>query len=101
MLGTISQRWGALNGVNGALGYPVSEERCGLSGGGCSQSFEHGAVYFQPQLGTFEVWNGIWSRWAGMGAESGPMGYPTGVEKCGLRNGGCLQPFQAGGNSSD
>ena len=94
--GSISQRWNALSGVNGGLGYPVSEERCGLSGAGCSQSFEHGAIYSQPQLGTFEVWNGIWTRWSSMGAESGPLGYPIGVEKCGLRNGGCLQPFQAG-----
>ncbi len=94
--GAISQRWIALKGVNGGLGYPVSEERCGLSGDGCSQSFERGAVYYQARIGTFEVWNGIWARWTAMGAEAGPLGYPTGVEKCGLRNGGCLQPFQAG-----
>lgn len=93
--GTISQRWSALDGVNGGLGYPVGEERCGLTAGGCSQSFERGAVYYS-QFGTFEVWNGIQARWASLGAESGPLGYPTGVEKCGLRNGGCMQPFYAG-----
>ena len=94
--GTIALRWAQLGSLKGGLGYPTNEEKCGLSGGGCRQTFQGGAVYYVPNSGTFEVWNGIAARWTGLGAETGPLGYPTGVEKCGLRNGACMQPFQWG-----
>lgn len=94
--GTIAQRWAKLGGIEGAMGYPLAEERCGLTGGGCSQSFERGAIYYSPQAGAFEVLNGIRARWTSFGAESGALGYPTGGEKCGLRGGACMQPFQRG-----
>lgn len=94
--GTIATRWTGLGGLKGGLGYPVREERCGLTGGGCSQAFEGGGVFYAPKIGTFAVWNGIQARWAGLGAESGALGYPTGAEQCGLRGGACKQPFQRG-----
>jgi len=94
--GTIALRWAALGSTQGGLGYPTGEEKCGLAGGGCRQAFQGGSVYYSPAAGTFEVWNGIAARWTGLGAENGPLGYPVGAEKCGLRNGACVQPFQWG-----
>src|SRR3712207_2369500 len=46
--GAIRDRWAALDGVNGAFGYPISDEQCGLPGGGCVSTFTGGAVYWSP-----------------------------------------------------
>lgn len=95
-LGAIRERWTALGRAQGFLGYPVSDEFCGLSGGGCAQHFQGGSLYHAPTAGTWFVLGAIRDRWAGLGWEGGSLGYPTSDEFCGLTAGGCAQHFQNG-----
>lgn len=78
------------------IGFPVHSEVCNLRGGGCYQPFQSGAIYWSPASGTWESKGGIRSRYEQIGFEQSPIGYPTGTELCGLKNGGCAQPYQWG-----
>ncbi|RKR20663.1 pregnancy-associated plasma protein-A [Arthrobacter oryzae] len=94
--GAIRAAWGGLGYENGKLGYPVSNEICGLVNGGCYQAFQGGTIHWSPATGAFATWGGIRTTWAGLGFEKGNLGYPAGKETCGLINGGCYQSFQGG-----
>ncbi|WP_051515784.1 hypothetical protein [Candidatus Blastococcus massiliensis] len=96
VLGAIGQRWAQQGRELGGLGYPVGGEVCGLRGGGCFQAFQGGSVYWSPASGAHVVLGAIGQRWAQQGWELGGLGYPVGNEVCGLRDGGCFQPFQGG-----
>ncbi|SDO33596.1 hypothetical protein [Geodermatophilus sp. DSM 45219] len=89
-------RWSALGWENGRLGYPVTDEVCGLPGGGCFAHFQGGSVYRSPTTGVHDVSGAIRDRWAAAGWERGALGYPVGDPTCGLRAGGCFQQFQRG-----
>lgn len=93
--GAILSRWGALGYENGTLGYPVGDEKCGLSGKGCYQSFQNGQVHWSSATGAAATWGAIRSAWRDSGYQDGPLGYPVSAsESCGLRAGGCYQTFQ-------
>ncbi|OYO18056.1 hypothetical protein CGZ93_15945 [Enemella dayhoffiae] len=94
--GAIFQRWGGKGWETGFLGYPTSSEACGLIEGGCYQFFQGGAIYWSPTTGATIVRGAIFQRWAQHGLERSFLGYPTGEEVCGLRDGGCFQAFQRG-----
>jgi uncharacterized protein with LGFP repeats len=95
-LGAIRATWGALGFENGNLGYPTTNEICGLANGGCYQMFQYGAINYSPSVGAFATLGGIRATWAALGYENGKLGYPTSNEACGLSNGGCYQMFQKG-----
>ncbi len=92
--GAIGNRWTALGQWNSRLGYPASAETCGLSGGGCSQSFEGGTLYWSPATGARAMWAGtaITNFWQVRGGVGGSLGYPTGEETCAGST--CTQSFQ-------
>jgi uncharacterized protein with LGFP repeats len=95
--GAISSYWAGLQSESGRLGYPVAGQFCGLTGGGCLQTFQGGTVYTSAASGTHTVARGpIANYWASQRWEGGPLGYPTGEERCGLADGGCVQAFQGG-----
>lgn len=94
--GAIGAAYDSLGGPDSYLGYPTGAEKCGLAGGACRQTFQRGSVYFAPGAGTFPVWGAINARHIQHGGSNGYLGYPTGAETCGLRGGGCSQPFQRG-----
>ncbi|SSC24635.1 LGFP-repeat protein [Klenkia terrae] len=95
--GAISSSWAARSYEAGPLGYPSSPQVCGLTGGGCLQSFQNGTLYSLASLGTSAVMRGtIADRWASQMWEAGALGYPTGDPRCGLVGSGCLQNFQGG-----
>jgi GH25 family lysozyme M1 (1,4-beta-N-acetylmuramidase) len=82
---------------NGPLGYPTSDEVCGLVNGGCYQAFQGGAVNWSASTGAqLSLFGPIRSAWGASGFENGPLGYPTTGKVCGLANGGCYQMFQGG-----
>lgn len=82
---------------NGVLGYPTGGEVCGLKDGGCYQPFQSGHIHWSAKTGAqITRWGAIASSWAATGYENGILGYPTGMETCGLRNNGCSQNFQNG-----
>ena len=95
--GAIRSRWAASGYETGQLGYPTSSESCGLANGGCAQSFQSGQIFWSPTTGAQISKNGaIRSRWQGLNAESGPLGYPNSAENCVLKDNGCYQSFQSG-----
>ncbi|OYO00678.1 hypothetical protein CGZ95_08600 [Enemella evansiae] len=94
--GAIGQRYADLRWENSPLGYPTSDEFCGLRDGGCGQRFSRGYIYWTPGTGASPVWGAIGQKYADLGWETGQLGYPLGGEFCGLRDGGCAQRFQGG-----
>ncbi|OYO18055.1 hypothetical protein CGZ93_15940 [Enemella dayhoffiae] len=94
--GAIYNKWSALGWEKGQLGYPTSGEICGLRDGGCYQRFQGGRIYWSPSSGAHPVWGLIADKWDSTNYEWGTLGYPTGDENCGLRDGGCFQTFQNG-----
>ncbi|GAB3713956.1 hypothetical protein GCM10028815_30790 [Mariniluteicoccus flavus] len=88
--------WGGQGWENGGLGYPTSDEICGLRDNGCVQRFEGGLGYWSFATDAHAVWGAIGQRYAQMGWENSPLGYPTTGELCGLRDRGCVQQFQGG-----
>jgi uncharacterized protein with LGFP repeats len=94
--GAIRATWGTLGYENGKLGYPLANEVCGLTGGGCYQKFQGGNIHWSPATGAFATSGAIRATWASLGNEKGKLGYPTGMEICGLTGGGCYQRFQGG-----
>ena len=94
MWGTIRDRWAALGWENGPLGYPTTGEIFGLRAGGCGQVFQGGTIYWNPATGAHPVWGAIRDRWAALGWENGPLGYPTTDER--PVRGGVEQRFQGG-----
>jgi uncharacterized protein with LGFP repeats len=94
--GAIRGRWSALGAQDGYLGYPMTDEVCGLRGGGCSQGFQGGTIYWSPASGARSVGGALGGRWGALGAQGGYLGYPLTDEVCGLIRGGCYQAFQGG-----
>src|SRR4051812_10646517 len=96
--GAIRDAWAATGWEGGPLGYPLTDEACGLAGGGCFNLFQNGSIYWSPATGARVVSAGpIRDRWAALGSEAGPLGYPIIGTFCGLTGGtGCFQQFQGG-----
>jgi uncharacterized protein with LGFP repeats len=93
--GTIRDLWNATGAQDGWLGYPTTDEICGLRGGGCFNHFQKdGSIYWSPTTGTHAVNDAIRATWAGLGWENSPWGYPTGDAQ--PATGGISQRFQNG-----
>ena len=88
--------WAHNGWEDGRLGYPTTNEYCGLRGSGCVQLFQGGSIYRSPATGAHFTLGAIRNTYAGQGWENGRLGYPTTDEYCGYRDGGCLQLFQGG-----
>ncbi|BAS15412.1 hypothetical protein AHiyo8_37150 [Arthrobacter sp. Hiyo8] len=76
-LGAINGRYQQLSADTGSLGYPSSDEQCGLPGGACRQQFQRGSIYFVPGYGTFSVVGAISGRYQSLGGLSGYLGART------------------------
>ncbi|WP_172421921.1 LGFP repeat-containing protein [Enemella evansiae] len=94
--GAIGERYRELGYERGKLGYPTSDEFCGLKDGGCAQRFQGGLLYWSPATGAQPVWGAILDAYGQVSWENSTLGYPTGEEFCGLKDGGCAQRFQGG-----
>ena len=94
--GAIATAFAALGGETGSLGFPTGDVFCGLQNGGCGQAFQGGHIYTSPASGTHAISDPMWAPWQAQRWETGPLGYPTGEEVCGLAGGGCKQAFQGG-----
>jgi uncharacterized protein with LGFP repeats len=94
--GQMRDRWAASGWEVGALGYPTSDEYCGLIENGCFQRFQKGSLYRTPGTGTRIVLTEVRDAWGALGWEGGALGYPVNDTFCGLARGGCYQVFQRG-----
>jgi uncharacterized protein with LGFP repeats len=79
-----------------AYGFPVSDTVCGLAGGGCTQHFQAGSLYWSPAGGTHSVYGDVLQRWGASAWERGHLGYPTGDQTCTDYATRCVQHFQGG-----
>ncbi|OYO00195.1 hypothetical protein [Enemella evansiae] len=93
--GEIGAKWLT---VADTLGLPQGEETCGLRDGGCIQTFANGSIIWSPATGAQLIRGRILTRYTEMGRENSELGYPTGDEICGIRDGGCWQQFQYAGS---
>ncbi|TDN88379.1 hypothetical protein [Microbacterium sp. BK668] len=92
--GPILAKWASLDYERG-LGYPTSEQMCGLKDGGCWQRFQGGLIHWTQGTGAVATRDAILAEWASLDYERG-LGYPTADQRCGLKDGGCIQTFQSG-----
>jgi len=76
--GAIRDHFNALGGPGGFLGYPTTDESATPDGVGRYNHFANaGSIYYTPKTGARSVHGAIRDHWAGMGWETGPIGYPT------------------------
>ncbi|MCP4604684.1 MAG: hypothetical protein GY847_29880 [Proteobacteria bacterium] len=78
--GAIHQKWASLGYERGFLGYPISDERVAPDLIGRYSKFEGGSIYWSPSTDAHEVHGAIFNKWASLGWEQGPLGYPTSDE---------------------
>ncbi|MEO8846423.1 MAG: hypothetical protein ABI591_18930 [Kofleriaceae bacterium] len=78
--GAIRDTWRDAGWEAGALGYPISNETATRDGVGRFSVFEHGSIYWTPQLGAHEVHGAIRDKWRDLGWETGSLGYPISDE---------------------
>jgi hypothetical protein len=64
----------------GLLGPPVTWERPTADGVGRYQHYQRGSVFWHPTTGAWEVHGLVRQRWIQVGADLGPLGYPTSHE---------------------
>ena len=93
----IRDAWVRFGREAGTLGWPTSDQVCGLTGGGCRQAFQKGTIEWTAATGArVSYYDAIRDAWLRTGAERGTLGWPTGEQECGLAGRGCRQAFQKG-----
>lgn len=92
--GRIGARYAEIGGPSSPLGYPLTGELAAPDGKGRFVHFEHGSIYWTPDIGAQIVLGDVVNAWGANGWEGGPLGYPTSDR----RNvpGGIAQDFQGG-----
>jgi hypothetical protein len=78
--GLIRDKWAAVGWEAGILGYPISDETVASDGVGRISTFQHGAIFWSPATGAFEVHGRIRDRYMMLGAEASQLGYPISDE---------------------
>ncbi|SDG68006.1 LGFP repeat-containing protein, partial [Klenkia brasiliensis] len=76
--GWVLDKWTAMGGVSGALGFPTSDEV--RTADGVYNTFVGGAVFSTPSTGAHEVHGWIGARWLALGAGSAAVGFPVSDE---------------------
>lgn len=75
--GAIYGTWARFGWEGGHLGLPTSSELATANGRGRYNTFEGGAIYWTPGTGAREIRGSIRTKWIGLGAEGGHLGFPT------------------------
>ncbi|RZS43209.1 LGFP repeat-containing protein [Herbihabitans rhizosphaerae] len=92
----IKDAWNRVGGHKSILGYPTTDEMITPQNTGRYNHFEGGSVYWHLPAGAFEVHGAIRDRWAAMGWELSPLGYPTTDETAPPDGAGRYNDFQRG-----
>ncbi|MGI4895310.1 MAG: N-acetylmuramoyl-L-alanine amidase [Janthinobacterium lividum] len=72
--GALLTEWGRLGWESG-LGFPTSDDSAALNG--FFNHFQKGSIYWSAPTGAHDVRDDIRTKWAAMGWERGPAGYPV------------------------
>ncbi len=87
--GAIRDKYNALGGPSGVLGYPTTDELATPDGVGRFNTFQNAtgyhsprdnntaAIYWTPNFGAWSIQGPIRDEWANIGWETSPIGYPT------------------------
>ncbi len=78
--GDIGQKWMALGGRDGFLGYALTDELGTPNKPGRFNHFVGGSIYWSPTTGAHEVHGTIRDLWASLGWENSHLGFPTSDE---------------------
>ncbi|WP_218938357.1 L,D-transpeptidase family protein [Modestobacter altitudinis] len=96
VIGSILTHYQALGGPGGVLGGPLTDELATPSRYGRYNHFAAGSVYWSPATGAWSVVGAIRDRWAWLGWEAGPLGYPITDEGMTQGGRGRYELFQGG-----
>lgn len=77
--GAIYAHWQDMGAMDSILGAPTSPE-LPAAGEARFATFEHGAMYWSPEIGTQPMTGALLAAWASLGYERGPLGLPTSAE---------------------
>lgn len=94
LFGRINARYSEIGGPASWLGFPLITEQATPDNSGRYVHFQHGSIYWTPQLGAITVPADIVGHWGTIGYERGDLGYPVADAK--EINGGLVQEFQHG-----
>ncbi len=75
--GAIRAEYDALGGPASVLGRCITNELSTPDGVGRYNHFEGGSIYWTPTTGAHELHGSIRQKWASLGWERSPLGYPT------------------------
>ncbi|HVH43594.1 MAG TPA: C39 family peptidase [Labilithrix sp.] len=78
--GVVRDRWRDTGWEGGPLGYPTTDELGTPDGVGRYSEFQRGVIYYTPKTGALDVYGTIYRKWAELGREQSPLGYPTSTE---------------------
>jgi LGFP repeat len=92
----ISEKYAQLGGANGFLGAPTIPETTTPDGVGSFRHYQQGSIYFHPSTGAHEVHGLIRQKWAALGWELSPLGYPMTDEIDLFDGSGKVSKFQGG-----
>jgi putative cell wall-binding protein len=74
--GAIGNSYRARGGTSGGLGFPVAAEKAEF-GGGSSQRFQGGWLYWSGPTGVHQIGGAVGNRWTALGGPSSGLGYPA------------------------
>ncbi|WP_162942652.1 hypothetical protein [Cryobacterium soli] len=74
--GAIGNSYRVRGGTSGGLGFPMASEKA-EAGGGSSQRFQGGWLYWSSSKGTYQIGGAIGSKWLAAGGPSSGLGYPS------------------------
>jgi len=98
--GAIRDHWQALGGVDGFLGYPLTDETPVLNAGseiGRMNLFQGGSIYWSPSSGAWEVHGDLRRAWLERyGGPTGALGWPVSDESSSPSGGLRYNDFQNG-----
>ncbi|POH69717.1 hypothetical protein C3B59_05055 [Cryobacterium zongtaii] len=91
--GAIGQRYVAVGGPAGGLGFPMAGE-VAEANGGTSQKFQRGRLYWSSSTGAHQIGGAIGAQWLAAGGSASGLGYPVGEDTA--MGAGSGQAFKTG-----
>ncbi|WP_083905075.1 alpha/beta hydrolase-fold protein [Nocardia transvalensis] len=93
--GAILQEWGAQGFEHGPAGYPIGPEQKTPARDGVVQGFENSPIYYSDRTGAHRVQGLILGKYAQLGFENSPLGFPAAEEQP-LKDAGRYSGFEGG-----
>nr|WP_239003485.1 hypothetical protein [Nocardia panacis] len=78
--GVIRDKWRELGSESGGLRYPVTDEQSTPGNSGRFSHFQGGSIYWSVGTAAHQIGGTIRDKWAALGWEGGPLGFPISDE---------------------